>query len=317
MIGSNLLSTIFNLNLKYRIVAIDNLSRGKLSNIPPHILQSIEFRHCDLAYNDSWAFDLSSDDIIIHIADIVAGIGYVFENEWSVFRTNILINSNIAKIVTLNNPYKLIYLGTACSYPDFLQQSLSDSGLIESDKFPASPESGYGWSKLIGEIEFKLCTKSSSTKLITLDLHNVYGWPCTYSDSTSQVIPALIYKSITSKDGVLEVWGDGSQGRAFVHADDVSFSIINAIEYSGGESTFMIGPNHCNSIKEIAEIIISHPDIKISSLIFDTSKPTGDIGRFSLSTLSYDVLGWKPSVDIKSGIYGLIENIKLDYSNGT
>jgi len=97
----------------------------------------------------------------------------------------------------------------------------------------------------------------------------------------------------------------------------VSFSIINAIEYSGGESTFMIGPNHCNSIKEIAEIIISHPDIKISSLIFDTSKPTGDIGRFSLSTLSYDVLGWKPSVDIKSGIYGLIENIKLDYSNGT
>ena len=36
-----------------------------------------------------------SVDYVIHLADIVAGIDYVFENQGSLFRINNLINTNV------------------------------------------------------------------------------------------------------------------------------------------------------------------------------------------------------------------------------
>ena len=56
-------------------------------------------------------------DLVIHLADIVAGINYVFSNETSVYRSNILINSNILQACIKNKVKKFVYAGTACSYP--------------------------------------------------------------------------------------------------------------------------------------------------------------------------------------------------------
>ena len=49
---------------------------------------------------------------MIHLADIVAGINYVFSNETSVYRSNILINSNILQACIKNKVKKFVYAGT-------------------------------------------------------------------------------------------------------------------------------------------------------------------------------------------------------------
>jgi nucleoside-diphosphate-sugar epimerase len=206
-------------------------------------------------------------------------------------------------------PKHLIYLGTACSYPQGMQRSVTQSRLCEEDKFPADPESGYGWSKLIGEVEFKLAVKGTATRLTVLDLHNVYGWPCTYADGTSQVMPSLIYKAILSKDGSISVWGDGRQGRAFLHVDDVVSAIQLSMQYEGEFGNFMIGPDHCTTISDLVQIIRNHPQIKISKVDFDTTKPTGDIGRFADSTLAAREFKWAPAVNLNAGVHGLIDRI--------
>jgi len=309
MIGSNISIALVNIGIE--VIGVDNLERGEKKNIQLILdANNFTFRYSDISSDSSWACDMNKEDIVIHTADVVAGIGYVFENEWRVFKRNIQINSFFAETTLSYSPEKIIYLGTACSYPEHLQRSVSDSGLVENDKFPASPESGYGWSKLIGEIEFKLAYKNSRTKLITLDLHNVYGWPCIYSDSTSQVIPALIYKALTNEE--LSVWGDGKQGRAFVEVNDVVEAVKDAINYKGERDNFMIGPKFCSTISEIANIIINNPLTKSSRVIFDTSKPVGDVGRFSKSIISEDDLTWAPEVNISEGIHSLISEIKND-----
>lgn len=308
MIGSNAARTL--LKEDYTVIGIDNLWRGTTENIDDLCAhENFVFRHADIIADQDWYRDMKPSDTLIHIADIVAGIGYVFSNEWSVFQKNLLINTRIARVVNEYEPEKLIYLGTACSYPQDLQRSVSASVLTESDKLPADPESGYGWSKLVGEIEFQLATKDSNTKLLVLDLHNVYGWPCSYKDSTSQVIPALIFKAINAEDRKLSVWGDGKQGRAFLHVLDVAEAIRLALNYVGEHSTFMIGPNHCTTISEVAKTIQSHPAINIDEIIFDASKPTGDIGRFSGSTLASQELGWAEKVDFKAGLHELVDRI--------
>ena len=311
MIGSNLARKI--LQSGHAVVGIDNLWRGTLDNISDLMEhENFSFRKADIMSDIDWFSDMKHEDTIIHVADIVAGIGYVFANEWDVFSSNLKINNMIAQIVTNFEPERLIYLGTACSYPQNMQRSVNESVLQESDKFPADPESGYGWSKLIGEIEFKLAVKGASTKLIVLDLHNVYGWPCVYNDETSQVIPSLINRALLSKNGKLEVWGDGSQGRGFLHVNDVISAVEKSIDYSGDVSNFMIGPDFCTSISELANIIVANDLLPVNEIIYDTSKPMGDIGRFANSSLAQKELGWSVSTDFSEEINALIEKIVED-----
>lgn len=316
MIGSNLCQAL--LQSGHQVVGIDNLWRGtarNLTNLTSH--KNFEYRHADIASDQDWFVDMTADCVLFHTADIVAGIGYVFSNEWSVFQKNILINTQIARIVNRHQPRQLIYLGTACSYPQNLQRSVENSVLSEAVKFPADPESGYGWSKLIGEIEFSLAVKDSHTRLTVLDLHNVYGWPCIYADSTSQVIPALIHKALTSVDGNLVVWGDGNQGRAFLHIRDVVAGAEKAIGYDGEHQTFMLGPDHCTTIREVAELIKDHPKTLIDAVAYDTSKPKGDIGRFADSSLAQKELNWSTSVPFKEGLYELIDNVHADMESNS
>ena len=308
MIGSNTARAL--LEDGFSVVGIDSLWRGTKENLGDSAEhERFTFRHADLTCDRDWYRDMGPTDVLIHIADIVAGIGYVFSHEWNVFQKNLLINTNVARVVNELGPSRIIYLGTACSYPQQLQRSVSTSVLSEANKFPAEPESGYGWSKLIGEIELRLAVKGTDTRLTVLDLHNVYGWPCTYADGTAQVIPSLIHRAIHANDRTLCVWGDGRQGRAFLHVSDVVSAIRLALQYSGLVSTFMIGPKFCTTIAELARIIQGHRRIKIDRIVFDPSKPTGDVGRFADPTVAFQELGWEPRVELTSGVHELIDRI--------
>ena len=314
MIGSNIATAL--LAAGHTVVGIDNLWRGtagNLTGLKAHT--NFEYRHADIAADQNWSFDIGHDDTVVHTADIVAGIGFVFANEWTIFQKNLLINTEIARVLHFREPRQLIYLGTACSYPQGLQRSTEGSVLSEAVKFPADPESGYGWSKLIGDIEFRLAAKGKRTRLTVLDLHNVYGWPCVYRDNTSQVIPALIMKALTSTNRSLSVWGDGRQGRAFLHVDDVVAAVSLALRYNGAHSNFMIGPDRCTTIAEVAELICAHPGVGVDKVVFDPTKPTGDIGRYADATLARTEMGWHPKVAFKDGLYNLVDLVIDDMAS--
>lgn len=95
-------------------------------------------------------------DVVYHLADIVAGINFVFGNEPFIFRQNLLININTLSASVLNRVTNYIYVGTACSFPRHLQMQPGIVRLREDETYPAEPESSYGWSKLMGEYEASL-----------------------------------------------------------------------------------------------------------------------------------------------------------------
>ena len=95
-------------------------------------------------------------DLVFHLADIVAGIDYVFGHEPFIFRANILINTHTFTAAAEAGVRQMAYLGTACSYPQELQEKPGNPPLVEDQVLPADPESAYGWSKLMGEYEAEL-----------------------------------------------------------------------------------------------------------------------------------------------------------------
>ena len=48
-------------------------------------------------------FKVTKDiNIVFHLADVVAGINYVFNNEFSLFQKNLSINSNVLRAAITN-----------------------------------------------------------------------------------------------------------------------------------------------------------------------------------------------------------------------
>ena len=241
-------------------------------------------------------------EYIYHLADIVAGIDYVFSNQGGLFRDNILINSNT---ISTARKYKdtikgFIYVGTACSFPLTRQNSLEVIPLREEELYPAMPESAYGWSKLMGQLETEFMEKEKGIPCCTLMFHNVYGSPCDFG-ARSQVIPAIIRKAINYPQEPFHVWGSGLQGRAFIHVNDIVDAICLAMQKGWGHGYIQIGPSVCTSIKEIAEAIvkISGKDIDI---FYDVTKPEGDKARSADYSKAKSILGWEPKISLEVGL---------------
>lgn len=312
MIGSNLVKRL--VKKGFDVSVIDNLWRGKreylLDEDRNYIIDMEKrFYEIDMADNVNIESIVAEVDYVFHLADVVAGVDYVFSNQGSVFRKNLLINSNLIAAVRRNPVKGFIYVGTACSFPAELQSGINARPLKEDDQYPASPESSYGWSKLMGEYESFLMEQETGIPVSVLTLHNVYGTPCDFGEEKSQVIPSLVRKAIEYPKTDFVVWGSGEQGRAFVHVCDVVDALILAMEKGLGKGLIQIGPNLCTPIKDIAEMIneISGKNMRV---IYDTTKPEGDRGRCADYSKAKEVLGWEPRVGLKEGLSELYQWIE-------
>lgn len=98
MIGSNLVKRLVREN--YDVFVADNLWRGKLENLNdsegiPVIDLSSRFFNVNLTNYREAKKVIGFTDYIVHLADVVAGIDYVFRKQGELFRINNLINSNV------------------------------------------------------------------------------------------------------------------------------------------------------------------------------------------------------------------------------
>lgn len=315
MIGSNLAKRL--VAMGDDVFVIDNLWRGHLDYLNDADGQSVidlGSRYFDIDLTkETPALDevISKVEYVVHLADIVAGIDYVFSNQGDLFRVNNQINSNLFSAVRRAGKDRikgLMYVGTACSYPLTRQNSLDVIPLREDELFPAMPESAYGWSKLMGQLEIGYLEKETGIPCCTLQFHNVYGSPCDYGPR-SQVIPALIRKAVNYPDEPFVVWGSGNQGRAFIHVIDIVEALVLALEKGWGHGWIQIGPSECTSIREIAEAVIRISGKAIDPL-FDVTKPEGDKARSADWTKAREILGWEPKVSLEDGLREQYEWVK-------
>lgn len=312
MIGHNLSSAL--LARGYDVIGVDNYWRGKKESTE-HLLEeyssSYLFAEIDLRKSGALNPLLEGVSHVFHLADVVAGIDFVFSNQFEIWQSNLAINSNVvAALVSAKTP-RVTYVGTACSYPKHLTEKIgTNRPLQEIDVLPADPESSYGWSKLIGELELQYAEAAGLLSVAILRLHNVYGFPTEYSAERSQVIPSLARKLANHPLEQFEVWGSGKQRRSFVFVDDVVAALLTTLERGLGSGPIQIGAPDSTSIGEIARILSSASGKKIPP-IFLKELPEGDGDRFPDLTRAQEILGWYPKVGLEEGlarVYRWVEN---------
>jgi GDP-D-mannose 3',5'-epimerase len=242
-------------------------------------------------------------DRVFHLAADMGGIGWITSHHAEILRNNLLIDANMIEAARLAGVNRYLYSSSACTYPEYNQETPDAPPLKESEVYPAMPEAAYGWEKLTGE---KLCEHYQHDYGIETRVtrfHNVYGPEETWDGGREKAPAALSRKiAIAKLEGKheIEVWGDGIQRRSFVYVSDVVSGLIALMDsdYSGAVN---IGNDYTVSINELAEKLSLIADWTVSLKHVDGAQ--GVRGRNSDNTLARTVLpAWRPLVGLDQGL---------------
>ena len=107
----------------------------------------------------------------------------------------------------------------------------------------------------------------------------------------------------------IEIWGDGSVRRDYVHVDDVVSALLKSIPYQGSEHLFNIGSGRSVSLNQLLDLIRRRVDAQIvvkylPPRSFDVQENVLDIGRAATE------LDWRPSISLEVGLDRLIESAR-------
>lgn len=155
-----------------------------------------------------------------------------------------------------------------------------------------------GWAKRMGELQAEAYGIQYGKKNISIVRPaNVYGAYDNFNPANAMVVPSLIRKA--QENDILEVWGDGSTIRDFIHADDVALGMIYAVEKQITEP-INLGSGKGYSIKEVVDMVVKHSGKQLE-VKWLTDKPAGDkIRLFDMTRAKSH--GFDISVSLEEGI---------------
>ena len=167
------------------------------------------------------------------------------------------MGANLMEAARLAKVGKFVAIGTACSYPGYLE------GHLKEDDLWAGPchasVVNYGLTKKMMAVQAQAYKKQYGLDSIHLILTNLYGPGDSYNPDRSHVVAALVRKWVEAEHGQgaeVEVWGTGKPVREFIYVEDCADAIVLAAEkYDDAPMPLNIGTGIGTSIRELAETV--------------------------------------------------------------
>ena len=267
-VGTNLIKRL--LKDGHDVISIDNYSSGNKEN------HQEGCRYWDYDLTDSYCAVLERNeyDIIFHMAAL-ARIQPSIKNPHKTILNNFVSALNVLETARKNN-VRFVYAGSSSFH----------HGLYESP---------YAWSKHSGEQLCKLYSNIYDLSTVVCRFYNVYGSYQVEEGTWATVIGKFENQFRNNKP--LTVVGDGEQRRDFTHIDDIVDGLIKCSEQPFRGEIFELGRGKNYSINEIADMFgKDYPRINLPTQPGEYDRTLADY------SLAQDVLGWKPTVDIKNYI---------------
>lgn len=296
-IGSHLVKRL--LDDGRAVVVVDDFSRGSMLNL--HDLDAeAEVRKADLRDYNQAAEALTGADVVFHLAASVGSVEYLHGDELAelkALQSNLAIDANVLRVCVEEKVRRIIYASSVSVYPIDLQQ---EPGAVFSEESLQyfNPEGGYGWAKLLAEIQLGWM---GNVCMGIARIFNVYG-PCAALGETAQVIPALMTKAIMFPKEDFIVWGDGAQSRCFLYVSDCVDALMKLEAKASNKPVVVnVGSDQTIPISLLAEKVVevSRKNIDIK---YNPSKPVGPISRTANISKASVLLGWQPKTSLVEGL---------------
>ncbi|MGY8987427.1 MAG: GDP-L-fucose synthase family protein [Flavobacteriales bacterium] len=256
-------------------------------------------------------FDLEKPEYVFMAAAKVGGILANDTYKAEFLYDNMMIQNNVIHQSYKSGVKKLLFLGSSCIYPKLASQPLKEeyllTGLLESTNEP------YAIAKISGIKMCEFYKEQYGCNFISAMPTNLYGPNDNYNLKTSHLVPALLrkfYESKQNNSASVEVWGDGTPLREFLHVNDCADACFFLMENYNDSSFVNVGTGIEHSIFQVAEIIKEKVEFK-GDIIFNTTYPNGT-PRKLMDVNRVNNLGWKHKISFEKGIAMVLENIESE-----
>lgn len=285
-IGNNLVERLAALGR--RVLILDDLSRGGRNRVNALVENSrVQFRQVDCADVSAMAAALDSVggklDNVWHLAansDIPAGVADPRIDLHRTFQTTF----GVLELMKRVEAKTLKFASSSAIYGAF-----GDVAIFE-DIGPLAPISNYGAMKLASEAQINAAVEAFLPRAEIYRFPNVVGVPATHG-----VIFDFVNK-LRANPGQLDVLGDGSQQKLYLHVDDLVEAMLHISDLDGRRLTFNIGPNDEGvTVRFIAETVRDRVSPGASIVYGEGPRGwVGDVPSFRYSVQRLVDTGWKP-----------------------
>ncbi len=227
-----------------------------LAGADKHKISVPRSRDCDLRHWESCQQAVKEQDIVIHLAAHVGGIGLNREKPAELFYDNLMMGAQLIHAAYQAGVEKFTCVGTICAYPKFTPVPFQEDDLWNG--YPEETNAPYGIAKKALLVQLQSYRQQYGFKGIYLLPVNLYGPEDNFDPRSSHVIPALIRKvheAQQREDKHLPVWGDGSPTREFLYSTDAARGIVIATQKYDEPEPVNLGTNYEISIKDLVELI--------------------------------------------------------------
>ena len=247
-------------------------------------------------------FRINQPEYVFLAAAKVGGIGENSEKPAEFIYSNLMIQTNVIDAAYRYGVKKLIFLGSSCVYPKFPKIPITEDQLMTSALEPSNDS--YAISKIAGVKMCQAYRKQYGFNAISVMPTNLYGPNDNFDINSGHVLPSLIAKFhgglSHSEHWIVNLWGDGSPKREFLHVDDLAEACVKCMEVYDDEEHINVGTGEDVTIKELAETIVDVVGYK-NHYEWDTDKPNGT-PRKVLNVDKIKSLGWEPKIGLREGI---------------
>jgi len=299
-IGANLATSL--LKDGHRVLAIDDLSRGRIETIH-HLTNNpnFDFRQADCADRDALDAAIGEAECITDVwhmaanSDIPAGIADPRIDLHQTFMTTFAV----LEVMKAREIPNLHFASSSAIYGDFGET------MIHEDIGPLLPISNYGAMKLASEAQIRAAVEAFLRRADIFRFPNVIGVPATHG-----VILDFVHK-LKNTPEELQVLGNGTQQKAYLHVDDLVRAMRHIAEIPGRYQLFNIGPTDDGvTVRMIAETVRDVASPSASIIFGEESRGwVGDVPRFRYSVDRLINTGWEPSLSSQEAVQRAVAEI--------
>lgn len=243
-------------------------------------------------------------DVLFHAAAYYGGIGINVNEPAKLYYQNLVMGANLMEAARLAKVGKVVNVGTACSYPGYLEGHLKEEDLW-SGPCHASVVN-YGLTKKMLAVQGQAYHRQYGLDSIHLILTNLYGPGDSYNPDRSHVVAALVRKFVEAEMAgaqSVEVWGTGKAIREFIYVEDCADAIVLATElYQDVTLPLNLGTGIGTSIRELAETVHEVSGFR-GTIAWNTDKPDGaPLKVLDVTRLRQALDGWNAPTNLRDGL---------------
>lgn len=246
-------------------------------------------------------------EIVIHLAAVVGGIGANREHPGKFFYENLMMGAQLMEAARLAGVKKFVAIGTICAYPKFTPIPFKEEDLWSG--YPEETNAPYGLAKKMLLVQSQAYRDEYGFHAVFLLPVNLYGPGDNFDPASSHVIPALIKKIADAKSGnkpFIEAWGTGKPTREFLYVEDAAEGIVLAAEKYDKPDPVNLGSGMEISIKDLTELISRLMGYK-GEIRWDSSKPDGQPRRMLDVSRAEREFGFRAKTGFEEGLKKMIE----------